>query len=92
MITRLPSATPLSLAYDVCPLSADSPFLCIDILRQGFLSLDSHAQITAGREIKRELRERLIAELNAQPIDPAALIVEAAATPRRKYQTRRTGG
>lgn len=92
MITRLPSATPLSLAYDVCPLSAASPFLSIDILRQGFLNLDSHAQLTAGREIKRELRERLIAELNAQPIDPAALTLEAAAAPRHEPQARRTGG
>lgn len=92
MITRLPSATPSPLAYDACPLSVDSPFLCIDILRQGFLSLDSHAQLTAGRAIKRELRERLIAELSAQPIDPSALVVEADETPRREPQARRTSG
>lgn len=92
MITRLPSATPSPLAYDVCPLSAAGPSLSIDILRQGFLNLDGHAQLTVGRELKRELRERLIAELNAQPIDPAALTIEAAPAPRHESQARRIGG
>lgn len=97
MITRLPSATTLPLAYDVCPLGADNPSLSIDILLQGFLALDNHAQLTVGREIKRHLRERLIDDLNAQPIDTAALAVGAsetasAAIPRRARQVRRTGG
>lgn len=98
MITRMPSANSLPLAYDVCPLSADSPSLTIDILCQGFLALDHHAQLTVGREIKRHLRERLIAELNAQPIDSAALAAgtsetpSTVATPHRERQARRTGG
>ncbi|KTT59864.1 hypothetical protein SB8_02440 [Pseudomonas oryzihabitans] len=98
MITRLPSATALPLAYDVCPLGADTPSLSIDILLQGFLALDNHAQLTVGREIKHQLRERLIADLNAQPVDTAALLADAgetpraAATPRRERQTRLSGG
>ncbi|MDR6679043.1 hypothetical protein [Pseudomonas oryzihabitans] len=98
MITRLPSATASPLTYDVCPLGADSPSLSIDILRQGFLALDNHLQLAVGREIKHQLRERLIADLNAQPVDTTALAVEAeetppvAATPRRERQTRLSGG
>jgi len=81
MITRLPSAIASPLAYDVCPLSADSPFLSLDILRQGFLGLDHHAQLTVGRELKRALRERLIADLNTQPVDTTALILDTGEPP-----------
>jgi len=66
MITRMPSAAVPSLAFDVCPLGAEAPSLSIEILRQGFLALDHHGQLDMSREIKRQLRERLVEALDAQ--------------------------
>lgn len=66
MITRMPSATASSLAFDVCPLGAEAPSLSIEMLRQGSLALDHHGQLDLSRTIKRQLRERLVEQLDAQ--------------------------
>lgn len=66
MITRMPSATALPLAYDVCPLGVDVPSLSLEILRRGFLALDHHGQRDVGRAIKQQLRERLVAGLDGE--------------------------
>ena len=66
MITRMPSAHAQSLAFDVCPLGAEVPSLSIEILQQGFLALDHHGQLDMSRIIKRQLRERLVEQLDAQ--------------------------
>ncbi|WP_145006764.1 hypothetical protein [Pseudomonas oryzihabitans] len=66
MITRIPSATASSLAFDVCPLGAEAASLSVEVLREGFLALDDHGQLDLGRVIKRQLRERLVERLDAQ--------------------------
>ncbi|MEH3022569.1 MAG: hypothetical protein PGN19_07530 [Pseudomonas oryzihabitans] len=91
MITRMPSATALPLAYDVCPLGVNVPSLSIEMLRRGFLALDHHEQLDVGRAIKRELRERLVAELHGAPPLAAARVENDAALAPYEEPARRSG-
>lgn len=89
MITRMPSAHAQSLAFDVCPLGAEVSSLSIEILQQGFLALDHHGQLDMSRTLKRQLRERLVEQLDAQlpAVATAALELpapQAQAVPQRR--------
>lgn len=92
MITRMPSATALPLAYDVCPLGIDVPALSLEILRRGFLALDHHGQRDVGRAIKQHLRERLVADLAGElplaALQSGADVSDACAQPLRRHQSR----
>lgn len=93
MITRMPSATASSLAFDVCPLGAEAPSLSIEMLRQGFLALDHHGQLDLSRTIKRQLRERLVEQLDAQlPVVAAAALELSTPQTQAVPQRRLRGG
>lgn len=92
MITRMPSATASSLAFDVCPFGAEAPSLSIEMLRQGFLALDHHGQLDLSRTIKRQLRERLVEQLDAQLPVVAAAALELSAPQVQAVSQRRSHG
>ena len=92
MITRMPSAHAQSLAFDVCPLGAEAPSLSIEILQQGFLALDHHGQLDMSRTLKRQLRERLVEQLDAQLPVVAAAALELPAPQAQAVPQRRSHG
>ncbi|GAC1036645.1 hypothetical protein thsps117_14020 [Pseudomonas sp. No.117] len=93
MITRMPSATASSLAFDVCPLGTAAASLSIEILREGFLALDDHGQLDLGRVIKRQLRERLVERLDVQlSTAVVAALDDSLPTAPTSLQRRSAGG
>lgn len=92
MITRMPSATASSLAFDVCPLGTEAASLSLEILREGFLALDDHGQLDLGRAIKRQLRERLVERLDAQLSTAVVAALDGSLPATATRQPRRTVG
>jgi len=92
MITRMPSAHAQSLAFDVCPLGVEVPSLSIEILQLGFLALDHHGQLDMSRALKRQLRERLVKQLDVQLPVVAAAALELSAPQAQAVPQRRSRG